>query len=56
MIARSDLEAILGDLGIVYRDFVREEMRDSQDYVVFGSFSVVAGFLDIFEGELCKTN
>lgn len=56
VIAHSDLEAILGDLGIVYRDFVREEMRDSQDYVVFGSFSVVAGFLDIFEGELCKTN
>ncbi|WP_394959990.1 bifunctional folylpolyglutamate synthase/dihydrofolate synthase [uncultured Helicobacter sp.] len=46
VIARSDLEAILQNLGIAYRDFALEDMRDFQDYVVFGSFSVVAGFLD----------
>ncbi|HIV49437.1 bifunctional folylpolyglutamate synthase/dihydrofolate synthase [uncultured Helicobacter sp.] len=56
VIARNELEAILEDLGITYRDFMLEHMEDSKNYVVFGSFSVVAGFLDTFEGELCRTN
>lgn len=55
-IARDELETILKDLQITYTDFVPKRMERDGDYVVFGSFSVVAGFLDMFEGELCKTN
>ncbi|MBR2112675.1 MAG: bifunctional folylpolyglutamate synthase/dihydrofolate synthase, partial [Helicobacter sp.] len=56
VIARDVLVAILEDLGIAYRDFVFEDMTDSKEYVIFGSFSVVAGFLDIWREKLCKIN
>ena len=56
VIVRDVLVAILEDLGIAYRDFVFEDMTDSKEYVVFGSFSVVAGFLDIWREKLCKIN
>ena len=33
-----------------------EQMRDSEDYLVFGSFSVAKEFLTQYKDGACKTN
>lgn len=47
---RDELVAICTGLGIGYKEFVlsRSSVRDDKEYVVFGSFSVVEAFLEMW--------
>lgn len=47
---------ILQTLAISYEDFDIRQMRESEDYLVFGSFSVIEEFLQQYKGMKCKIN
>ncbi len=47
IIKKAELEEILHNLGLKYSDFTPAKLHRDNNYVVFGSFSVVAEFLTI---------
>ena len=53
---KEKLTNILQMLAIEYEDFDMAQMREDEEYLVFGSFSVIEAFLQQYRGKSCKIN